>query len=53
MKIIDEVYMIANNALYFDDSSDYSSALLEAIHPDLFEDECVLPDLDYIEKEIE
>ncbi len=51
MTIIDKVYAIANNVLYFDDNSDYSSALweiLEAIKPELFK-ERTWPILDYIE----
>lgn len=51
MTIIDKVYAIANNVLYFDDNSDYSSALWEilaVVKPELFkDDDC--PILDYIE----
>ena len=53
MNTIDKVYAIANNVLYFDDNSDYSSALwkiLEVIKPELFK-ECTWPILDYFEEE--
>jgi hypothetical protein len=46
----DEIFRIANNALYFADSSDYSNALweiLEYLRPDLFEDDSE-PELHYI-----
>ncbi len=46
-----EAYRLANNALYFDDSSDYKTALWEvlaALNPDLdYEKE-----LEYIEQEV-
>ena len=54
MKTIDKVCMIANNALYFDNNSDYSSALweiLEVVKPELFQDQEDCPLLDYIEDE--
>jgi len=44
-----KVYAIANNALYFDDSSDYGPALWEilyALNPDLEE----YPTLEYVEE---
>ena len=45
---LDEVYKIANNVLYFDDNSDYQSALweiLEVINPEIDAD----AKLEYIE----
>ena len=50
--ILQKVYRTANNALYFDDSHDYSTALWEIlclIRPGLFENDD-RPDLKYIEE---
>jgi hypothetical protein len=50
---LDKIKKIANNALYFDDSSDYQTALWEILtvtSPELFE-ETEEPDLEYIEDE--
>lgn len=50
--IIEEVKKIANNALYFDDDSDFATALweiLEKVAPELFE-ESDMPKLKYIEE---
>ena len=49
-KIIDRVKMLANNVLYFDDSSNYCCVLwdiLRTVNPDLGE----YPILNYIEEE--
>lgn len=47
-----EAHRIANNAIYFDDSADYGSALWEIIS--LFDDDAeYASDLDYIEKKPE
>ena len=46
-----EAFKIANNALYFDDSSDYQSALWEVmsiLKPELFKND-ETPDLKFIE----
>ena len=46
----EKVTRIANNALYFDDSSDYATALweiLSAVQPEWFADDAE-PDLVYI-----
>lgn len=51
MDKLDECFKIANNALYFDDGSDYQSALweiLSTIKPELFENDSA-PKLEYIE----
>lgn len=51
MDKIKEVKRIANNALYFDDNSDYGTALweiLQLVAPELFVDEHE-PVLEYIE----
>jgi|GEM_PF-2359671 len=48
-KSIKKVYAIANNVLWFDDNSDYKTALWEilyALNPDLEE----YPELEYIEE---
>lgn len=47
------VKRIANNALYFDDSSDYATALweiLQEVSPEMFIDDDE-PELSYIESE--
>lgn len=47
---LERVHRIANNALYFDDSSDYGTALwqvLDTITPEIFKDND-LPELQYI-----
>jgi hypothetical protein len=51
MDKLDAIYKIANNVLYFDDNSDYCSALWEiiaVIKPELFADDAE-PDLEYID----
>jgi hypothetical protein len=53
MNKLDEIFRIANNVLFFDDNSDYGTALWEIlaiIKPEMFinDDE---PELEYIEKE--
>jgi len=51
VNVIAEVKQIANNVLYFNDSSDYSSALweiLELVSPETFKDDPE-PELSYIE----
>lgn len=48
----DKIKMIANNALYFDDNSDYDTALwqiLAIVSPELFKDDDPTPELSYIE----
>ena len=50
-KVLQEIKVIANNALYFDDNSDYGTALWEIlaiVDPDLFLDTSE-PELEYIE----
>lgn len=52
-KVINKVFMIANNVLCFHDDSDYCTALWEIlaeIKPEMFVDD-PQPELEYIEEE--
>ena len=49
---IEEVFKLANNALYFGDNSDYRTALwdiMKVLNPKKFEKEVYSEDLKYIE----
>lgn len=53
-KLLNSIARIANNALYFDDNSDFKVALweiLEKADPKLFEGENDYPKLEYLESE--